>query len=345
MKILGIETSCDDTCAALIDIKRGKFNVIKSIVSSQADLHKKYGGVVPEVAARKHVETILPVIQEVVPRIWRAGGSRIPKIDAIAIASGPGLITSLHVGVETAKALSVAWDVPLIKVNHIEAHIYSPLLNKNIADLKFPSIALIVSGGHTELILMRGHGKYQLLGRTRDDASGEAFDKSAKMLGLSYPGGPQVSKRAEKGNPIAYDIPRPMIYEDNFEFSFSGMKNAIRLLVEDIGKNKAQRTPIKNNLCASIEHAIVDVLVTKSLKATDKYELKTFILAGGVSANKNLRSTLKRALPKKITFLVPEQKYCMDNAAMVAVAGFNHAQNKKFIPYHKLSADANWELV
>jgi len=353
MKILGIETSCDDTCAALVEIKRGKFDVIKSIVASQANLHKKYGGVVPEIAARKHVETILPVIEEAV-------GKKKPKIDAIAIASGPGLITSLHVGVETAKALSLAWGVPLIKVNHIEGHIYSSLLNAKAQDfvrpnqraqdfvplrLTFPAIALIVSGGHTELILMKDHGKYSLLGRTRDDASGEAFDKSAKMLGLPYPGGPQISKRAFKGDPYKYSIPKPMIHEPGYEFSFSGMKNAIRLLIEDIGINNTRNASIRRNLCASIEQAIVDVLVFKSIKTVEKYKPKTFILAGGVSANKKLRQTLEDAMPKKTKFLAPDLKYCMDNAAMVAVAGCFHAKKKKFIKHDKLKASANWELV
>jgi len=351
MNILAIETSCDDTCAALVEIKHGRFNVLKNIVASQADLHKKYGGVVPEVAARAHVETIIPVIKEAInsPSCIQGGvrgglrGKR--SIDAIAIASGPGLITSLHIGVETAKSLSLAWNVPLIKVNHIEGHIYSAIINNNISNLKFPAIALIVSGGHTELILMQNHGKYKLLGRTRDDASGEAFDKSAKMLSLPYPGGPEISKRAQKGNPYKYDIPKPMIHEKGYEFSFSGMKNAIRLLIEDISHTDAPLERLYPDLCASIEQAIVDVLVSKSIKAVEEYNPKTFILGGGVSANKKLRKTLANALPKSTKFLIPELKYCMDNASMVAVAGYFHAKKKEFIPYHKLKADANWELV
>ncbi|MBU2575755.1 tRNA (adenosine(37)-N6)-threonylcarbamoyltransferase complex transferase subunit TsaD [Patescibacteria group bacterium] len=342
MKILGIETSCDDTCAALLDIKRGKFNVLKSIVASQANLHKKYGGVVPEVAARKHVETIIPVISEAI-RQQRS------KVDVIAIASGPGLISSLHVGVETAKALSLVWDVPLIKVNHIEAHIYSVLLSVGVRHashlpFKFPAIALIVSGGHTELILMRDHGKYSLLGRTRDDAAGEAFDKSAKMLGLPYPGGPQISQHAQHGDPRKYDIPKPMIHEPGYEFSFSGMKNAIRLLIENFGTD-APLGRLSPDLCASIEQAIIDVLTNKSIKTIEHYKPKTFILAGGVSANKKLRKTLKYALPKSTQFLAPDIKFCMDNASMVAVAAYFHAKNKEYIPYHKLTANANWELV
>ena len=344
MIILGIETSCDDTGAAIVEANAGKFRVLKNIVASQSNLHKKYGGVVPEVAARAHVETIIPVINEAI-REQRS------KIDAIAVASGPGLITSLHVGVETAKALSCAWNVPLIKVNHIEGHIYSSILNLPSSIIHFPAIALLVSGGHTELILMRDHGKYKLLGRTRDDAAGECFDKSAKMLGLAYPGGPQISKHAKSGNPEACDIPRPMIDQDGFEFSFSGMKNAIRLLIEKISANTNLCTDAIfgvseiNDLCASIEQAIVDVLAFKSLKAIEKYKPKTFILSGGVSANKKLRATLQSALLKKTTFLAPDISYCMDNAAMIAAAGYFHARKKDFIPYHKLTANANWELV
>ena len=336
MHILGIETSCDDTAAALVEVKGDKFRVLKNIIASQAKLHQKYGGVVPEVAARKHVETIIPTIQE-------ALGSKRPNLDAIAVTSGPGLITSLHVGVETAKSLSIAWDVPLVGTNHIEGHIYSVLLNEKISRLKFPAVALVVSGGHTELILMTDHGRYKLLGRTRDDAAGEAFDKSAKMLGLPYPGGPEISKHAEKGNADAFDIPRPMIERDDCEMSFSGMKNAIRLLIEDLKKSK-EKLPI-NDLAASIEQAIVDLLVTKSLIAVAQNNPKTFILSGGVSANKKLRSCIKKASPKSINLLIADQKFTQDNAAMIAGASYHHIKGKQFSDPCKLSANANWELV
>ena len=336
MMILGIETSCDDTSSALVEVKRGKFHVHKNIIASQAKLHNKYGGVVPEVAARKHVETIIPVIKEVI-------GNKQPQLDAIAVTQGPGLITSLHVGVETAKALPIAWNVPLIGTNHIEGHIYSVLLNEKISKLKFPAVALIVSGGHTELILMTNHGKYKLLGRTRDDAAGEAFDKSAKMLGLNYPGGPEISKHAQKGNPDAFDIPRPMIERDDCEFSFSGMKNAIRLLIEDLKKEK-KKLPI-NDLAASIEEAIVDLLVTKSLISVAQNKPKTFVLAGGVSANKKLRSCIKKALPKSINILIADQQFTQDNASMIAAASYHHIKKKQFSNPYKLTANTNWELV
>ncbi len=339
MKIISIETSCDDTCAALVDFFKEKISVKSNIVSSQIDLHKKYGGVVPEVAARAHIKTIIPVIKEATKR-------KANSIEALAVTTGPGLITSLHVGVETAKALSLAWNIPLINVNHIEGHIYAPLINKSYRSLRFPAIALIVSGGHTELILMRDHGKYSLIGRTRDDAAGEAFDKSAKMMGLPYPGGPEISRLASSGDHGAFDIPRPMINDGQFEFSFSGMKNAIRLLIKNITyKNRTLDQQTINNLCASIELAIIDVLVDKSLKSIEKYHPKTFILSGGVGSNKKLRAAIKKSIPKNIRFLAPEPKFCMDNAAMIASAAYQKARKKQFTPYQKLSANANWELV
>ncbi len=377
MLILGIETSCDDTAAALLEIKGGRFLVRKNLVAAQAQLHKKYGGVVPEVAARAHLETIIPVIKKIIPSFPRRGKGVV--LDAIAVTAGPGLITSLLIGVETAKALSFAWNVPLIKVNHIEGHIYSVLIpsppgGEGRGNIYFPAIALVVSGGHTELILIKNHGQYKLLGRTRDDAAGECFDKAGKMLGLPYPGGPEISKRAAKGNPLAFNLPRPMLAEPGFEFSFSGLKNAIRLLIEELenkkmlprGRPRRPRGPLYldnrvqgvsppqkagskqqliDDLCASIEHAIVDVLAQKSLSAVAKYKPKTFILAGGVAANNKLRQTLSDALPKSTRFLLPENQYCMDNAVMIAVAGYFQAKRKKFIKYDKLKAKADWELV
>ena len=332
MLILGIETSCDDTAAALLEAKSGRFQIIKHITASQAKLHAKYKGVVPEVAARKHLETMIPVLNEVL-------GQRRPAV--IAVTTGPGLITSLLIGVETAKALSFAWNIPLVGINHIEGHIYSVLLSGQ--KIKFPAIALIVSGGHTELILMKNHGQYKLLGRTRDDASGETFDKAAVMIGLPYPGGPEIAKRAAKGNSKAFDLPRPML-KQGLEFSFSGLKNAIRLLIDDLRRNAPRRVPT-DDVCASIEQTIVDVLVYKSLAAVSKCKPKTFILAGGVAANKKLRQTLSGSLPKSTRFLMPAPEFCQDNAAMIAAAAYRRALKKKFIRYDKLKTNANWELV
>lgn len=353
MKILGIETSCDDTAAALLEVKGGRFKLLKHLTASQVKLHAKYKGVVPEMAARAHLETIIPVLTEVLSPLLTKERGRVRLPDAIAITTGPGLITSLLIGVETAKTLSFAWDIPLVGVNHIEGHIYStlltppPLLRRGLGGgLCFPAVALVVSGGHTELILMKNHGQYKLLGRTRDDASGECFDKAARMLGLPYPGGPEIGKRAAKGNPRAFDLPRPMIHEPGFEFSFSGLKNAIRLLIADLSNRDAKyRVSTINDLCASIEQAIVDVLVYKSLSAVSKYKPKTFILAGGVSANKKLRQTLASSLPKKTAFLSPAPEFCMDNAGMIAAAAYHHIKKKQFTKYDKLKANANWELV
>ncbi|MEK7189260.1 MAG: tRNA (adenosine(37)-N6)-threonylcarbamoyltransferase complex transferase subunit TsaD [Patescibacteria group bacterium] len=353
MMILGIETSCDDTGAALVEAKHGAFRVRSNVIISQAKLHNKYGGVVPELAARNHLKNIIPAIDQALasrfsplPRGRLRGG-----LDAIAVTAGPGLVTSLHVGVETAKTLSLAWGVPLVGANHMEGHIYSVLLTppplsrrgSGGGALTFPAVCLIVSGGHTELILMTNHGQYKLLGKTRDDAAGEAFDKSAFMLGLPYPGGPSISKAAEKGDPQSFDIPRPMIERDDCEFSFSGMKNAIRLIVE-IYKKKRARLPI-DDLAASIQQAIVDILITKSLIAVAKAKPKIFILAGGVAANAELRKQLAQKLPKSIKLLTSSLKYSQDNGAMIAAGAYQRIKQKKFDSPVSLTANAHWELV
>ncbi len=378
MKILGIETSCDDTCAALVEKTNEGLIVHSHIIASQAQLHTKYGGVVPELAARQHVEAIIPTIQEAL------GDTKPEDINAIAVTTGPGLITSLHVGVETAKSLAYTWNKPLIPTNHIAGHIYSGLLapvgELSSKTITYPALALIVSGGHTELILMTKPHTYTLIGRTRDDAAGEAFDKAAKMLGLPYPGGPEISKRAQHGDPHAYELPRPMIHEKGYEFSFSGLKNAIRLLIEKEAKNsrhferrvlpksrnlfhdKAKgisplvstlgrddetvlSDEIINNICASIQEAIIEVLVTKTIQACEAYTPQTIILAGGVAANEALRNKLATALPQESTLYIPERAYCMDNAAMIAAVACDmnasaYAENPK-----QTTAQSTWELV
>ncbi|OJI06381.1 tRNA (adenosine(37)-N6)-threonylcarbamoyltransferase complex transferase subunit TsaD [bacterium CG10_46_32] len=337
MMILGIETSCDDTGIALVEAKSGRFYVQKNVIISQAKLHNKYGGVVPELAARSHLKNIIPAIHEAL------GTMRPSAVDAIAVTAGPGLATSLHIGVETAKTLSVAWNVPLVGTNHMEGHIYSVLLDGKIDALKFPVVALVVSGGHTELILMPKHGEYKLIGKTRDDAAGEAFDKAAKMLGLDYPGGPTISKHAELGDPQSFYIPRPMMEGDSLEFSFSGMKNAIRLLVESLKKSK-KPLPI-NDLAASIQSAIVEILAVKSLRAVELVKPKTFILSGGVAANTLLRETIANNLPKGVTVLISPLAYSQDNGAMIASAAYRRIIKKQFDSPESLSANAHWELV
>ena len=334
MRILAIETSCDETAMALIDGSDGQLVVAKNIVASQMKLHEKYGGVVPEVAARMHVETIIPMLAEIAERDGEG-------IDAIAVTSGPGLAPALRVGVELARTLAVLWKKPLVGVNHLEGHIYSNWLGES-KSIAFPALVLIVSGGHTEIILMTDHGKYQLIGETRDDAVGEAFDKVAKILGLGYPGGPAVSIAAEKGDERAFDLPRPMLESDDFDFSYSGLKTAV------LYGWKEAKQPKVEDMAASFQAAAIDLLVAKMLKAIGKYEPKTVLLAGGVSANKKLRADLGAAIKEhypEVAFVIPEMKYTTDNAAMIGAAGYFHASKGDFVDPLVLEADPNWRLV
>lgn len=369
MIILGIESSCDDTSVALIDITDKKIEILSEQTASQIEIHKKYGGVIPEIAGRKHAEKIVPLVEEVL--------KDHPTPDAIAVTAGPGLMTGLLVGVEVAKTLSYLRDIPLVQVNHIEGHLYSVLLSDERQtmnnNLEFPAVALIVSGGHTELILMKNHREYELIGKTRDDAAGEAFDKVAKLLGLPYPGGPKISKLALDGDVQAINFPRPMKTSDNFDFSFSGLKTAALYYLRDnnviaskakqstegitanAGSNlfgrllrrllRAPRNDVNasvKDVCASFEEAVVDVLTHKTAKAVKKYKAKTLCLAGGVSANKKLRERLKDI--QVDTLLVPPLKYCMDNATMIAVAGYFHARENDFISWKDLQANPVWKV-
>jgi N6-L-threonylcarbamoyladenine synthase len=340
MIILGIETSCDETAASVVENKRGIFKVRSNIVSSQIDIHAKTGGVVPEVAAREHIKNILPVVNQ---SLVDANVSA-KDIDAIAVTTGPGLITSLIVGIETAKTLSHIWDKPIISINHIEAHLYANFATNQ--KVKFPLLALIVSGGHTELILMKKHGHYKLVGKTRDDAAGEAFDKVAKILRLGYPGGPIISKLAMKGNEKSFDLPRPMLREKNHDFSFSGLKTAVLYASQSKKHNFNNKKKIAD-MSASFEKATVEVLIKKTAHAAKMYKVKTVLLAGGVAANKRLRADLKNELKKevpKVKFMLPDLNYCTDNAAMIAVAGCFHARKKEFTTINKIKVDPNWEL-
>ena len=336
MIILGIETSCDETAASVVRGTGEKIEVLSNVVSSQIEIHKKYGGVVPEVAAREHVLNMLPVVNEAI--------KGIKKIDAIAVTVGPGLITSLLVGVETAKILAYAWKKPVVALNHIEGHIYANFIANQP---KFPALILTVSGGHTMLILMTGHGKYKVLGETRDDAAGEAFDKAAQLLGLGYPGGPAVAACASKlkveSKKLKVKLPRPMLNSGDFDFSFSGLKTA---LLYEIQKDKNWKKKI-SEYAYEFEQAVADVLVSKTVKAAKKYGVKNIMLSGGVAANIVLRNQLDNAVKNKLTgakLIIPEFKYCTDNAAMIAVAGYFRAKRKKFTPWQKLRVDANLEL-
>ncbi|MEI6511586.1 MAG: tRNA (adenosine(37)-N6)-threonylcarbamoyltransferase complex transferase subunit TsaD [Candidatus Uhrbacteria bacterium] len=331
MRILGIESSCDETAIAIVSGNGDDLVVEKSLIASQAALHAKYGGVVPEVAAREHIDAIFPLLLE----------SGIPRdgsgIDAIAVTSGPGLVPALRVGVELAKTLAWAWGKPLVGANHLEGHLYS-----TFKAIEFPALALLVSGGHTEIVLMKDHGVYERVGATRDDAAGEAFDKVAKLLGLGYPGGPIVSKMASQGSATAIAFPRPMMESHDFNFSFSGLKTAVAVRRRENPDDRVE------DVCASFQAAVVDVLVAKTMRAVEQYGPKCLILAGGVSANKALRQGLSTAISNfqfPISFLSPDLALTGDNAAMIAAAGYYHAMRGDFVDPLTLVADPNMELV
>lgn len=337
MVVLGIETSCDETAAALA--KNGT-KILSNVVASSVELHQKTGGIIPEVAAREQVRCIVPVIEEALEN----AKVKMKDLGAIAVTVGPGLIGSLLVGVETAKTLAFAYKKPIIPVNHLQAHLYANWLNSQSARQlgsrqrsvtskipKFPAIGLVVSGGHTDLVLMKDHGKIKWLGGTRDDAAGECFDKTARVLGLGYPGGPEIARLAEKGNPKAYKLPRPMLGQENYDFSFSGLKTAV------INLTKKQKKIDKADLAASIQEAITDCLVKKTLNAAEKYKVKSILLAGGVAANKKLREKMEgKTKDKKYALFVPTPTLCTDNASYIASCAYF---NLKPEPWEKIKAD------
>jgi N6-L-threonylcarbamoyladenine synthase len=386
LKILGIETSCDETSVALLSYKVPVFNIArgghvvasgssralgsemcreirntngeirlkKHYIATQIPIHARYGGVVPEVAARTHVAEIVSLLDKTLGLSKKDKRLRMnEKIDFVAVTQGPGLATALRVGIESAKMLSWLFDKPLIPINHLEGHLASAWLEpSNRKKWEFPILFLLVSGGHTELVLMTDFGKYKILGRTRDDAAGEAFDKTAKMLGLEYPGGPKLSKLAVEGNPQAYNLPRPMLHDPSLDFSFSGLKTAVRvLLLEQFGM-KDKRLKIKEkqlkDICASIQEAIVDVLVAKTVKAALKFKPRAFAVVGGVSANKKLQLELKKALKKScsdVVFLKPAKGLHTDNGAMIAAAGlWNIIAQKKISDWRKVDAKPELDL-
>ncbi len=348
MRILAIETSCDETAVAVVREQRHKIIVEASLFSSQIPLHRLTQGVVPEVAARAHTETIIPTIQAVLAQAKVNHGD----IDAIAVTRGPGLFTSLMVGVETAKFLAKLWHKPLIPIQHHEGHIYSNFVGKfPISNFQFPMLALIVSGGHTMLVLMKKHLQYKILGATLDDAAGEAFDKTATLLGLSYPGGPEISRLARHGNPHAVPLPRPLLNRPDYNFSFSGLKTAVLygLQKQKIKKTRNQEIKItRADWAASIQQAIVDVLVAKTMRAAKEYRVKTVLLAGGVAANTSLRETLEKKLKQecpRTKFSKPDLAYTTDNAAMIAAAAVFRYYAGDTCPPETLTADPNLKLA
>jgi len=387
MKILAIETSCDDTCVAVIEAKKGKsprFNILSNIISSQIEIHKQYGGVYPSMAKREHQRNLVPVLkkaikatnkekkattneetkknktiekilerEEVLLKELKIFLKKYQKtdIDAIAVTNGPGLDPCLWVGVNLAKALSYFWDIPIVPVNHIEAHILVNwlLLEKNIK--KFPAICLVVSGGHTQLILMEEIGKYKILGETRDDAAGECFDKTAKILGLDYPGGPIISamaiKSREKQRKIGIKLPRPMLNQKNYDFSFSGLKTAVLYSFKSTSKSTRTSKKYIIEMCSEIQQAIIDVLVAKTIRASKEYNAKTIILGGGVASNKELRKQLGKAIKQqlpKTNYLKPTIKLCSDNAVMVGVAGYFRFLKGKTKIWKRIEAKPNLRI-
>jgi len=343
MRILGIESSCDETAAALINISGSlvsgfKIKIESQAVWSQIAVHKQYGGVVPEVAAREHLKAVLPVVKKVL------GKSK--TVDLIAVTHGPGLLPALAVGFNTAQAISYVLNKPLVGVNHLEGHLWSFLLNteKKTKPL-LPAVGLIVSGGHTELVLVKGIGKYELLGQTRDDAVGEAFDKVAKMLGLGYPGGPLISnlaKNVKNGEEITF--PQPMLNSGDLDFSFSGLKTAVKYYLQENFKEIAKCSKKdKARIAAGFQKAVIEILTAKTITAVKKTKAKAVYLGGGVSANFALGEWLAKNLPIEVKLFKPEPKFTSDNAVMIALAGYFNQKTAKVAGKTK-SGDVNPNL-
>lgn len=310
MNILGIETSCDETAASVV--KDGR-EILSDIIASQVDLHAKFGGVVPEIAARRHVELINPVIQEALD----SANTNFPEIEAVAVTNRPGLLGALLIGVSAAKSMSAVLDVPLIGIHHLEGHIYANFLANTV--IEFPFLCLIVSGGHSDLVLVSGHGQYKMLGRTRDDAAGEAFDKSARAIGLGYPGGPIIDRLAEGGNPGAVHFPRARL-GGTLDFSFSGLKTAVLRFFRE----KGAQFRIED-IAASFQAAVVDMLVNTTMAAAEQTGVRRIALAGGVAANSELKRRMREEAERRgLELSYPPPRLCTDNAAMIACAGYYH---------------------
>lgn len=350
IKILAIETSCDETGMAILEGKGGfknpRFRILKNLVASQIKIHSPFGGVVPNLAKRAH-EKNLPILFK------KLGSERqiLNIVDAVAITVGPGLEPCLWQGINFAQKLAQKYKKPVVAINHMEGHLFSVFLSKNgkessIFNFQFPALALLVSGGHTELILVKNWLDYQIIGQTLDDAAGEAFDKVARLLGLGYPGGPALSKLASKTKkPQTVKFPRPMINSKDLNFSFSGLKTAVLYFTRKLPK----LTPkIKAQICREFQQAVIDVLIVKTLKAAQKYKPKTVILGGGVAANQELRKQIKKEFNEKfpkISLLLPEIQFTGDNAAMIAAAGYLKTLKKRFVKnINALKADGNLKL-
>jgi len=317
MLVLAIETSCDDTGAAVVLNGR---KILSNVVSSQVSIHQKYGGVVPELASRRHIESIFPIVTEAL----EMGKVTLRDIDGISVTQGPGLVGSLLVGLSFAKSLSFVTGLPFIGVNHIEAHLSAIFLEE--AHPKFPFVGLVVSGGHTSLFRVDGFGKYKRLGQTRDDAAGEAFDKVAKLLSLGYPGGPVIDELSKSSNPKAVRFPRPTLGKNSLDFSFSGLKTAVVNYVKSHPEPAGGYSEeLIRDIVSSFQEAVVDVLVKKTLQAAQHQGLRRIVLSGGVAANRRLRERIKEeASQQKVKVYIPSPSFCTDNAAMVGVVGYEY---------------------
>ena len=350
MNILAIDTSCDDTCISILKVKNHKsktveFNILSNIVSSQTKIHQKYGGVYPILAKREHQKNLMPVLKQALKKakLLNTSKNQKPDIDAIAVTIGPGLDPCLWMGVNFAKALSYFWQVPIIPVNHIEGHVLSNFLTKVDKNFQksFPAICLIVSGGHTQLILIKKIGGYKIIGETRDDAAGECFDKTARILGLGYPGGPAIAAEASKlstTNNQSINLPRPMINSKDYDFSFSGLKTAVLYDSKKRPEKIRRSKKYIREMAKEIQQAIIDVLIKKTIKAAKDYKVKSIILGGGVAANKELRKQLKEKIKKEMPnakYYLSNAEYCTDNAAMIGIAGY----------FNRKKASKNWRKI
>jgi N6-L-threonylcarbamoyladenine synthase len=338
LRVLAIETSCDETSVAILEVGGKSVKLRHHETATQIPIHARYGGVVPEVAARTHVAELVSLLERA------KAFSLKPSFDAIAVTRGPGLATALRVGLEAGRTIAATRNFPIVGVNHLEGHLASTwLVPENRKDWKFPILFLLVSGGHSELILMKDFGSYRVLGRTRDDASGEAFDKTAKLMGLSYPGGPALAKLAENGDPTAFDLPRPMIADPTLDMSFSGLKTAVRNVWEKLPPAKQKNTKVRADLAASIQAAIIDVLISKTMKAARKSRPTAIAIVGGVSANTSLQIRMAEAVEAELTgvkMFQPAKGFHTDNAAMIAAAGVWRLLAKpKGDDWKRLSAD------
>ncbi|HUF38878.1 MAG TPA: tRNA (adenosine(37)-N6)-threonylcarbamoyltransferase complex transferase subunit TsaD [Anaerolineales bacterium] len=331
VSILAIETSCDETAAAVVEDGR---TIRSNVVASQAEMHARYGGIFPEAASRQHIRTIDAVVREAISQ----AGTSLDRIDALAVTRGPGLPGSLVVGINYAKGLSLSTGLPLIAVNHLEGHVFSPWVGSPEREPVFPVVALIVSGGHTELVLMDGPLRYTRLGGTLDDAAGEAFDKVARLLGLGFPGGPAIQKAAEAGDPAAFDFPRARL-EGSHDFSFSGLKTAVLRAVEAL-RDRSGTLPV-SDLAASFQEAVVDILVKKTLSAAETVAARSVFVVGGVSANRPLRERFMAH--SSLPVFIPPFALCTDNAAMIGGAAYPHFRGRRFASLD-FDARPNWPL-